>query len=449
VKIISIRYVIPIMFFAIISFLFFYADVRTVSPETVDAGVEVAINFLLPIKHTGSPPRVTVIPEYPSTPVSFSVRQAGPATIVIRMKQEGYPQGQLLKFSVEDVSTVIPLLKKTARGQVRPKVGIKLISQGQIAVIPSRGPVQLQFNTPVEYKTFRKYTVLPVPGKILPLNCSVEGVEFTDYSRWEFFPDKPFVHGEQYKITLGAGIRSLGGSQTDRPVEVSFTAAEPPKVIRTEPAGGEKKVVLYRPVECELDREVESALIRITDPSEDIMVPGRTIVEGKRVVFRPVRAFLPGKTYKVFLAADSKDHEPLGEYSFSFSTVEMGNKYWVDVRLGDIHTVKVYRGDILVRHMVASGGREATPTPIGSFYTQDRGHSFWSPRFGEGATYWVRLVGQVLVHSVPKDDRWKTKEDEHARLGLPASHGCIRLDEKDARWFYENIPMGTLVIIHE
>lgn len=97
----------------------------------------------------------------------------------------------------------------------------------------------------------------------------------------------------------------------------------------------------------------------------------------------------------------------------------------------------------------ASGGKSETPTPLGDFYTQDRGQSFWSPRFGEGATYWVRLVGQVLVHSVPRDSQWRIKEDEHAKLGLPASHGCIRLSEEDAKWFYENIPTGTLVIIHQ
>lgn len=108
--------------------------------------------------------------------------------------------------------------------------------------------------------------------------------------------------------------------------------------------------------------------------------------------------------------------------------------------------VAVARG--LVRHMLASGGKSETPTPTGYFRTQDRGYSFWSSRYREGALYWVRLVGQVLVHSVPKDSKWKTKDDEHARLGLPASHGCIRLDEKDARWFFENIPTGTLVIVH-
>ncbi|KKM11979.1 hypothetical protein SY88_05955 [Clostridiales bacterium PH28_bin88] len=98
--------------------------------------------------------------------------------------------------------------------------------------------------------------------------------------------------------------------------------------------------------------------------------------------------------------------------------------------------------------MLASGGKPGQDTPYGMYRTKDRGSSFWSERFGEGATYWVRLHGQYLVHSVPKDANWQTKEEEHAKLGLPASHGCVRLSDADARWFYQNVPPGATVIIH-
>jgi lipoprotein-anchoring transpeptidase ErfK/SrfK len=35
------------------------------------------------------------------------------------------------------------------------------------------------------------------------------------------------------------------------------------------------------------------------------------------------------------------------------------------------------------------------------------------------------------------------------RLGIRASHGCIRLDINNAKYIYENIPQGTKVIIYE
>ncbi|NLN87671.1 MAG: L,D-transpeptidase, partial [Syntrophomonadaceae bacterium] len=36
---------------------------------------------------------------------------------------------------------------------------------------------------------------------------------------------------------------------------------------------------------------------------------------------------------------------------------------------------------------------------------------------------------------------------EAAKLGTPASHGCVRLATEDAQWLYRNIPTGTPVSI--
>jgi lipoprotein-anchoring transpeptidase ErfK/SrfK len=38
--------------------------------------------------------------------------------------------------------------------------------------------------------------------------------------------------------------------------------------------------------------------------------------------------------------------------------------------------------------------------------------------------------------------------EEYKKLGNPASHGCIRLDLKDAKWLYEKLPLGVRVSIY-
>ena len=35
---------------------------------------------------------------------------------------------------------------------------------------------------------------------------------------------------------------------------------------------------------------------------------------------------------------------------------------------------------------------------------------------------------------------------QDGRLGISASHGCVRLDIECARWIYNNIPRGTRVV---
>ena len=61
----------------------------------------------------------------------------------------------------------------------------------------------------------------------------------------------------------------------------------------------------------------------------------------------------------------------------------------------------------------------------------------------------MRITGNYLIHSVPRGKDNKIIEEEFKKLGIPASHGCVRLKDEYAKWFYETIPSGTLVVIHD
>jgi lipoprotein-anchoring transpeptidase ErfK/SrfK len=37
---------------------------------------------------------------------------------------------------------------------------------------------------------------------------------------------------------------------------------------------------------------------------------------------------------------------------------------------------------------------------------------------------------------------------QDGRLGINASHGCVRLSLSDAKWIYDNIPSGTTVVVY-
>lgn len=427
--------------------LVFYSAVKVRDVGGTDLPTtEITINFLLPMRCNTLPEKIVITPELPTTTVHYTAYWSTGSTLILRIRQAGCPQGQLLRWRVDGVPTVIPLISKSAGGKYRPRVRLTLVAEDPVEGVPSLGPVPISFNTPV--RPDGENIIPPAPGKLEPVQFWHGGKKYTDYSRWLYFPDKLLKSGSTHRIVFLPGLKSLAGAELGARKEFVFTTAEAPRVLKTVPPVDAKGVKLYRQIEFTTDRKMLSASVSVTDPGEDIDVPGRTIVKNDKVIFTPSGCFLPGKRYKVKLEGLSENREPLDPFEFFFSTVNLGNRFWVDVKLAEIHTVRIYRGATLVRHMPASGGKLASPTPTGYFVTQDRGFSFWSARFGEGATYWVRLYGQVLIHSVPRDHKWETKEEEHAKLGLPASHGCIRLDEKDARWFYENIPMGTLVIIH-
>ena len=101
----------------------------------------------------------------------------------------------------------------------------------------------------------------------------------------------------------------------------------------------------------------------------------------------------------------------------------------------------------MVREYVCSSGETGSETPTGTFTVTDRGKSFFNPKVGEGAYYWTRFYKTYLFHSVPFDEGRKMEPEEAAKLGTPASHGCIRLPVEDAKWIYDHIPEGTQVVV--
>lgn len=247
-----------------------------------------------------------------------------------------------------------------------------------------------------------------------------------------------------YGLILGLGIL-FGGAGIWMRGGAAWVATRSLQVLATAPADGAQDVPLYTEIRVRADAPIKKARFEVA-PLTGKGLPGRVIVEGEAAVFIPHEHFLPGTGYQVRCWLQSRGGGEREE-CFWFATRRVTGK-WIAVRLGKIHTVTVYEGRMPVRLMLASGGRPGRETPRGIFAIQDRGQSFWSSRFQEGALWWVRFHREFLFHSVPRDEAWLVKEEEHAKLGLPASHGCIRLSDQDARWLYENVPDGALVVIY-
>ncbi|WP_338834722.1 hypothetical protein MHLNE_10340 [Moorella humiferrea] len=123
--------------------------------------------------------------------------------------------------------------------------------------------------------------------------------------------------------------------------------------------------------------------------------------------------------------------------------------YWIEVSIDEQKTRIYYDGN-LIKEWDVSTGTEDKPTPIGVFKIQNRGEWFFSEKYQQGGRWWVSFKdwGVYLFHSVPMDREKRVIVEEAARLGTPASHGCVRLATENAKWIYDNIPQGTPVYIH-
>ena len=129
-------------------------------------------------------------------------------------------------------------------------------------------------------------------------------------------------------------------------------------------------------------------------------------------------------------------------------------EYYIKVNI-KANVVNIYKKDekgkytIPFKAMVCSTGK-ATPA-AGNVYTMpgkqwDR-YPWGTMVGGVYAQYYTRIVGNILFHSVPytKEKKSCLEYWEYDKLGTKASAGCIRLTVKDAKWIYNNCPVGTKV----
>lgn len=116
---------------------------------------------------------------------------------------------------------------------------------------------------------------------------------------------------------------------------------------------------------------------------------------------------------------------------------------------------------IPVKSIVCSVGLPGTPTPTGTFRIEAKtgtaansglvtlmGPS-WG-KWGSLVTYYKGLG--IFFHSVAcssSNATYTLPASQYNLLGYPASHGCIRLCVRDAKWIWTNCPVGTTVEVSD
>ena len=107
-----------------------------------------------------------------------------------------------------------------------------------------------------------------------------------------------------------------------------------------------------------------------------------------------------------------------------------------------------------MRRLGVATGTWEYPTPLGTFAVVDKQYNpWWYPPSSEWArglkpvppgpgnplgTRWMGLsVYGVGIHGTP----------DAASIGYSASHGCIRMHIWDAEWLFEQVQLGTPVVI--
>lgn len=102
-----------------------------------------------------------------------------------------------------------------------------------------------------------------------------------------------------------------------------------------------------------------------------------------------------------------------------------------------------------IKAMVCSVGAGGN-TPVGKFRTPEK-YRWRQLLGGVWGQYSTRITGNVLFHSCcySSTDESTLITKTYNRLGNKDSLGCVRLTVGDAKWMYENCPLGTTVEVFD
>lgn len=100
----------------------------------------------------------------------------------------------------------------------------------------------------------------------------------------------------------------------------------------------------------------------------------------------------------------------------------------------------------LSKTFIIGTGAVGRETPTGVFKTINKNSKGWST-----SKYTVKPVITFInekygFHSRLYHPDFSKFTD--GRIGFPCSHGCIRMYTDDVKWFYQNVPLGTTVVVY-
>lgn len=127
---------------------------------------------------------------------------------------------------------------------------------------------------------------------------------------------------------------------------------------------------------------------------------------------------------------------------------------YVEINLKD-QRMYLINGTTLEQTYIVSSGFWTTPTPVGRFHIVSKSPRAYSAAFGLYMPYWQNFVdddgnqaplGEYGLHGLPEWPNGYKEGENH--LGVPVSHGCVRLGTGPDAFVYGWTDIGTPVMIN-
>lgn len=128
---------------------------------------------------------------------------------------------------------------------------------------------------------------------------------------------------------------------------------------------------------------------------------------------------------------------------------------YLDISLSK-QKLTIINGTTVISQYTTSTGAWNTPTPTGTLYIFNKIREPFSAEFNLWMPYWNGLAKApdgtgydgYGIHGIVCWDQACNYREGANHIGTPVSHGCIRVDDAGIAYIYNNVPIGTPVVIH-
>lgn len=286
-------------------------------------------------------------------------------------------------------------------------------------------------------------------------------------------PQKFWKPETDYRIILPEFKNIFFVSEPEK--EIIFSVINYPQIESFLPVNGAKDIIfdIEDPVVVSFDRPLEGFFARFTvEPGVEMVYENNP--ERTQFKLLPKDKIEDGREYKFKIEIKYKkdsDENYKKIYESSFTTLPLLPQNWdkdftlrlkqakkytrskiktgkyIDVNLtGQIMTI--FENGILLDAFMISSGKRGMETPKGEYTIRNKSSRVWSKLYGLYMPYWMAVVpdGKFGIHELPE---WPGGYKEGAaHLGIPVSHGCMRLGVGPAQRVFEWAEIGTPVIIY-
>ena len=279
--------------------------------------------------------------------------------------------------------------------------------------------------------------------------------------------------GEEMTLKFPEG--KIGGIIPIYPREVEFQTIDYPKLGSIFPFPGSQDVIMgvEDPIEVDFASSTLGFSVKFeTFPGRELIVESDEFKRRFRIL--PRERFGDGETVgleislKYFKEGDSAyrriyfgnfttlppaplewDNDPEKRLSQAkrLTRARFSEGKYIDINLKSQVLTLFDKGRVLETFIISSGKR-GMETPQGEFHIQNKHPRTWSKQYGLFMPFWMAITpsGKYGIHELPE---WPGGYKEGANhLGIPVSHGCVRLGVGAAEKVYDFADIGTKVIVY-